>query len=300
MTQVYLCWSLREPEFQQVFPNCSLLVSPSLLTKVWNVQSWRRFPQSLIVDSGAFTQGEKKGIFDVKTCLSAQLRIITGWPEEQEAVLIHYDKPLSPNLPFDTYQARVYENLEAAKEYIDMFPRQKNLTPMAVIHALDGETLAASILELKSMGYRRFAIGSLVALLYRDRSRLIEIFNACREIGLEGLHVLGIASPLLLKSQKGAWMGSFDSSAPVRQAIGGTIFYSDPFGRFVLRPTGVQKLNRRNFGSRLSLDLPRPCNCPVCTVDPCALLIPNETAVRQNRKIHNVYHLIKEVRSWDV
>jgi len=299
MTRAYLCWSLREPEFQQVLADCHLLISPALLTKVWNVQSWRKLPESLMVDSGAFTQSKQKGIFDVKTCLSAQVRIIEGWPEEKEAIFIHYDKPLNPSLPFDLYQARVRENLEAAREYIDLFPRQKNLTPMAVIHALDGETLAASFLELESMGYRRFAIGSLVALLYRDRSRLLEILNACRQIGLEGVHVLGIASPSLLKRQIGSWMGSFDSSAPVRQAIGGTIFYSDPFERFVLRPTGPQKLAGRTFGNRSSLGSPRPCECPVCAVNPHALLAENEITARQSRKIHNAYHLIREVRSWD-
>ena len=299
MTRAYLCWSQREPEFQQVLPNCNLLVSPALLTKVWNIQSWRMLPENLMVDSGAFTQSKKKGIIDVKTCLSAQLRITAGWPEDKEAIFIHYDKPLSPSLPFDLYQARVGDNLEAAREYIDLFPRKKNLTPMAVIHALDSETLAASFLELKSMGYRRFAIGSLVALLYRDRSRLLEIFNACREIGLEGVHVLGIASPLLLKGQIGAWLGSFDSSAPVRQAIGGTIFYSDPFERFVLRPTGPQKLAGRTFGNRLSLDSPRLCKCPVCATDPHALLSQDEIAARQNRKIHNAYHLLREARLWD-
>jgi len=299
MTRVYLCWSLREPEFQQVLPDCNLLVSPALVTKVWNVQSWRKLPESLMIDSGAFTQTKKKGIFDVRTCLSAQVRITEGWPGEKEAILIHYDKPLSPSLPFDLYQSRVGDNLDAAREYIDLFPRQKNLTPMAVIHALDGETLASSFLELKSMGYRRFAIGSLVALLYRDRARLLEILNVCQQIGLAGIHVLGIASPSLLRGQIGSWLGSFDSSAPVRQAIGGTIFYSEPFERFVLRPTGPQKLTNRTFGNRSSLNRPRSCGCPVCAEDPEALLSQNEIEVRQSRKIHNAYHLIREVRSWD-
>ena len=298
MTRVFLCWSVREPEFQQVLADCHLLISPALLTKVWNVQSWQKLPESLMVDSGAFTQSKPKGIFDVKSCLSSQLRILEGWSEDKEAVLIHYDKPLSPSLPFDLYQARVGENLEAAREYIGLFPRQKNLTPMAVIHALDGETLAASLLELKSMGYIRFAIGSLVALIYRDRSRLQELMNTCRQMGLEGIHVLGIASPSLLKSQAGSWIGSFDSSAPVRQAIGGTIFYSNPFERFVLRPTGPQKLGSRSYATRAALDSPRPCACPVCSADSQALLSRNEIDVRQKRKVHNAYHLLKEVDSW--
>jgi len=300
MTQVYLCWSLREPEFQQVLADCNLLVSPALVTKVWNVQSWKRLPERLMVDSGAFTQSKSKSIFDVKSCLSSQLRILEGWSQDKEAILVHYDKPLSPSLPFDLYQARVGDNLEAAREYIGLFPQQKNLIPMAVIHALDGETLASSYLELKNMGYRRFAIGSLVALIYQDRSRLLEIFNACRQIGLAGAHLLGIASPLLLKSQQGSWLGSFDSSAPVRQAIGGTVFYSNPFERFVLRPTGPQKLSGRVFGIRSELESPRPCQCPVCAADPQALLARDQIAVRQSRKIHNAYHLIREVRSWDV
>ncbi len=298
MTRVYLCWTDREPEFQQLLPHAHLLISPALLTKRWNVQSWNVLPLSVMVDSGAFTQTKTKGVVSVSTCLGAQLRILEGWPPEREAILIHYDKPLHPNLPFDQYQARVSQNLEAAKLYIDQFPKAPHLIPMAVLHALDGETLAASYLELRGMGYRRFAIGSLVALLYHSRSHLQSLLKICQELGLHGLHILGISSPSLLKDQLGPWIGSFDTSAPVRQAIGGTVFYSNPFERFVLRPTGPQKLGNRSFGNRASLDSPRLCACPVCSVDSQALLNPNAIDARQNRKIHNAFHLLQEVSSW--
>ena len=298
MTRVYLCWSDREPEFQQFLPGSHVLISPALLTKRWNVKSWRALPESVMVDSGAFTLTKTKGITNVETCLAAQLRILEGWPTGSEAVLIHYDKPLQPNLPFDHYQARVSQNLEAAHEYLSRFPRAQNLIPMAVIHALDGETLIASFLELQSMGYRRFAIGSLVALIYRSRSHLQSLLQICQEAGLKGLHILGIASPSLLKEQLGPWIGSFDTSAPVRQAIGGTVFYSQPFERFVLRPTGPQKLGNKSFGRRGELDAPRSCACPACAEDPHALLCQDEIKARQNRKIHNAFHLIAEVNSW--
>ena len=298
MTRVYLCWTSREPEFQQVLPHSHLLISPALLTKRWTVQSWGALPESVMVDSGAFTQDKKKGVINVETCLQAQLRILQGWPPNKEAILVHYDKPLHPDLPFDEYQDRVAQNLEAARHYIDSFPRAENLIPMAVIHALDGETLAASYLELRAMGYRRFAIGSLVALLYRSRTRLQTLLKICQDLGLAGLHILGISSPSLLKPEVGTWIGSFDTSAPVRQALGGTVFYSNPFERFVLRPTGPQKLGSRSYGNRAPLDLPRPCACPVCLANPHALLSSNEIDARQKRKIHNAFHLLAEVQSW--
>jgi tRNA-guanine family transglycosylase len=256
-------------------------------------------PESVMVDSGTFTQ-EKKGIIDVKSCLSAQLRMLEGWPQDKEAVLVHYDKPLCPDLPFDEYQSRVDQNIEAAREYIDLFPSRPNLSPLAVIHALDGETLASSYLELYSLGYRRFAIGSLVALIYRARSRLKEVLAMCRDLPLPDLHVLGISSPALIGGKLGAWIGSFDTSAPVRQAIGGTVFYSQPFERFVIRPTGLQKHGKRAYGHRGVLDDPRPCDCPACAHDPQVLAGSNESAVRQFRKVHNVFHLLREVKSWGV
>lgn len=298
MTRVYLCWSDREPEFQQLLPGSHLLVSPALLTKRWTVQSWKMLPDTVMVDSGSFTQTKTKGIVSVSTCLGAQLRILEGWSPEREAILVHYDKPLHPNLPFDKYQERVCENLEAAKDYIDRFPKAQHLIPMAVIHALDGETLASSYLELRGMGYRRFAIGSLVALVNRSRKHLQSLLRICQELGMVGVHVLGISSPSLLKGQLGPWIGSFDTSAPVRQAIGGTIFYSRPFERFILRPTGPQKLTNRSFGNRASLEMPRPCACPVCSADSLALLCTNEIEARQLRKIHNAYQLLEEVKSW--
>ena len=298
MTRVYLCWSDREPEFQQLLPGSHLLVSPAHVTKRWCVGDWKTLPASVIIDSGAFTESKKHGVVDVRTCLEAQLRILNGWPREAEAILVHYDKPLEPNLPFAEYQARVSQNLEAAREYLGRFPVAGHLTPMAVIHALDAETLAASYLELHDMGYRRFAVGSLVALLYRSRARLQEIFRVCRELELQGLHILGISSPALLRDEVGPWIGSFDTSAPVRQAIGGTVLYSNPFERRVLRPKGPHKLGNRRFGSRSILDAPRPCGCPVCSADSQALLCPNENEARQNRKIHNAFHLLEEVKSW--
>src|SRR5438067_1671719 len=141
MIRVYLCWSDREPEFQQVLSGSHLLISPALVTKRWNVKSWQALPDSVMVDSGSFTQNRTKGVNSVRTCLEAQIRMLEGWPAERDAILIHYDKPLRPNLPFDQYQGRVRQNLEAAKEYIDRFPKAKHLIPMAVLHALDGETL---------------------------------------------------------------------------------------------------------------------------------------------------------------
>jgi queuine/archaeosine tRNA-ribosyltransferase len=300
MIRAYLCWSDREPEFQELLPGSHLLISPALLAKRWTVRSWRTLPESLMVDSGAFTQSKRKGIVDVRTCLEAQLRILKGWPPEREAILVHYDKPLHPNLPFDEYQDRVSQNLDAAGEYIGAFPKGGGLIPMAVLHALDEETLASSHLELRSMGYRRFALGSLVALIYRSRLRLQGLLRTCRDMGLTGLHILGISSPSLLKPEIGPWIGSFDTSAPVRQAIGGTVFYSDPFERFVIRPTGPQKLSKRSYGCRSELDFPRPCACPVCSVDARALLGPCEADARQKRKVHNAFHLLREVRSWSI
>lgn len=298
MTRAFLCWSDREPEFQKFLPGVSLLISPSLLTKQWNVSNWGIMPQSVIVDSGTFTKTKNKGVVDVRSCIQAQLRILEGWPTDRVAFLIHYDKPLSPHLPFDEYQARVGHNLELAESYIAGFPREKNRIPVAVIHALDGETLAASYLELRRMGYQRFAIGSLVALLYRSRTRLESLLEICRELKLTNLHVLGISSPALLEPQLGPWIGSFDTSAPIRQAIGGTIFYSRPFKRFVLTPTGRQKLASRSFGSREPLEAPRPCGCPVCSAEPDGLLCADAIEARQRRKIHNAFHLLEEVNSW--
>jgi len=300
MTRVYFCWTNREPEFQHFLPGARLLVSPSLLTRAWNVQAWNVMPQCVMVDSGTFTQTKRKGVLDVRTCLQAQLRILEGWPTDRSAFLIHFDTPLPPSLPFDEYQARVKLNLEFAAAYITQFPRLANLVPVAVIHALDGETLAASYLELRDMGYRHFALGSLVALLYRSRNRLRSLLEICRELGLEDLHVLGIASPSVLKGLLGPWIGSFDSSAPVRQAICGTIFYSRPFERFVLRPTGRQALGNRSFGNREPLHTPRPCACPVCADDPIGLLCSDESEARQRRKIHNAFHLLEEVASWTI
>ncbi|MDB4777625.1 hypothetical protein OAH08_04635 [Verrucomicrobia bacterium] len=300
MNKVFISWTDREPEFQNYLSGVNILLSPSLVAKNWNVTTWSTMPESIMVDSGTFTQSKKKGVLDVQSCIKAQLRILEGWPDEKLSFFIHYDYPLNINLPFDKYQEKVELNLKSAKEYIGDFPHAENRIPVAVIHALDAETLTESWLALKEMGYKRFALGSLVTLLFRSRDRLQLLLRTSQELGIIDLHLLGISSSNLLKDRVGLWLGSFDTSSPTRQAIAGTIVYSDPFESFILQPTQRNKIVKSDFGGRKTIQMPRPCACPVCSRDSKSLLCSEEQRARQLRKIHNAYHLIEEVKSWGV
>lgn len=299
MIDVYFSWTQRDPEFQHFFPNCNILVSPSLVHKQWSVREWSTQPERVIVDSGAFTLTKRQGVYDVRTCLTAQLRMLEGWDSGKPAGLMHYDVTLNGGLPFVEYQQRVSRNLANAEEYYGMFPKRSNLRPIAVLHALDAETLVSSYLEMYDMGYRHFAIGSLVSLIYRQRSKIAEILGTCRDLGIENFHVLGISSPLILTHRPGQWISSFDTSAPIRQALSGTVLYANPLRRFVLRPNAQQKLNNKSFGSRESLDAPLPCRCPVCGNDSLALLRSDGPDARNDRKIHNAFQLLQEVQTWE-
>lgn len=254
-------------------------------------------PGSLMLDSGAYSPGGASS--SVRSCLEAQMRMLEGWPRDREALLIHYDKPLRPGIPFEEYQARVSENIMNAKAYIDGFPAQANLAPVAVIHALDEETLAASYLELRSMGYKRFAIGSLVSLSSGSRTKLDDLLKACRDLKIESLHVLGISSPLFLTEEVRGCISSFDTSSHIRNAIAGTVLYSAPYGRFVIRPSERQKIGMTSFTFRTALHAPRDCGCPACASSPDSLSGPDERGAKKMRKIHNAYHLLREVQSWN-
>jgi len=297
VTNLFLCWTNRDPEFQGYLPGCGIMVSPAMVTSTWSVGRWEHMPQSLMLDSGAYSpEGANSS---VRSCLAAQMRMLEGWPSDREASLIHYDKPLRPGIPFEEYQARVSENIENAKAYIDAFPARANLAPVAVIHAMDEETLAASYLELRSMGYQRFAIGSLVSLSSGSRTKLGELLQACRDLKIENLHVLGISSPLLLKEEVRGCIASFDTSSHTRNAIAGTVLYSAPYGRFVIRPNERQKVGMRSFTFRTALPAPRPCACPICSTNVDSLSGPDERGAKRMRKIHNAYHLLREVQSWN-
>lgn len=297
MTKLFLCWTNRDPEFQGLFPGCGIMVSPGMVTNSWSVSQWETMPGSLMLDSGAYSPGGASS--SVSTCLEAQSRMLEGWPSDREAFLIHYDKPLRPGIPFEEYQARVTENIENAKAYIDAFPAKRNLFPVAVIHALDEETLAASYLEMRGMGYRRFAIGSLVSLSSGSRTKLDDLLKACRDIKIENLHVLGISSPLFLTEEVRGSVASFDTSSHIRNAIAGTVLYSAPYGRFVIRPNERQKVGMRSFTFRTALPAPRHCACPPCSSSPDSLSGPDERTAKRMRKIHNAHHLIQEVQSWN-
>src|SRR5438045_2004466 len=49
VSDLFLCWTNRDPEFQGYFPGCRIMVSPAMVTHSWNVRRWEALPGRLMI-----------------------------------------------------------------------------------------------------------------------------------------------------------------------------------------------------------------------------------------------------------
>jgi queuine/archaeosine tRNA-ribosyltransferase len=172
--------------------------------------------------------------------------------------------------------------------------------PIGVIQGYDADSVYNSGVALAEMGYRRFAVGSLIALMRRHRyDDIRHMVAAAYEAVGSRLHVLGVTSPNLFDDFKRLGVESLDSSTPIREAVQGGIHYSHPYRRFRapgVTPAAHDMLRSKRPGT--ALDRPLPCPCPVCQVDPYRLFQLGSKAAANHRSLHNYFHLKWEIEGY--
>ena len=289
--QYFISWTNIDPEFQQYDKNCNILLSPKLLYSNWDITKWKTFPKRLFIDSGVYTAGNRE-MKNPEEILQDQIYICKKWPDEKLLYLSHPDVILPYNITYKECQKLINLNLERAKIYFDLINRMKrNLKPIGVIHGLCEEDILNSFYELVEIGYSFFALGSLGIRLSKNRRIVLDLLNIVNDYCLDPIHIFGITIPLIQKSSNFNF-ASYDTSTPIKLAYFGTVLYGTPLKRYLIAPSKKQIQRDKNFSFRIPIEKPMFCNCPICIINPNALLEGNANTIKYNRIIHN-YFLLK-------
>lgn len=290
-TRFFCSWTRVDPEFQLYDDEASILLSPSILARSWDIRKWSKLPSTLYIDSGIYT--DQKSRPSVESILESQVRI-TQNTTEMPVYYSHPDILLLKGLDQETLIHSLNENLERAAEYLTLFNQRRiNGVTVGVIHGLDPETIYLTHQRLVDLGYEYFAIGSLSVRITHHRSMVIDLLQFILDSGIKPLHVLGLTLPLIDEFEPGSF-ASFDTAAAIKLAHNGSVLYRAPIRRYILRPNAYNHLRANVYSFRTPLEEPLECDCPVCRVDSEQLVGDNNAIVRVNRSIHNYFMLKRE------
>lgn len=290
--EFYVTWTECDPVFQNYDPECRLLLSPSLLTINWSVKKWTVKPYSLFIDSGSYSSDRD---IPVNLILKDQVRIIKGANQDGNIYFAHPDIILQTCIPYHEEIRFIKKNLARAQEYIDLvYKQQIDVCPVGIIQASSEEDFLCSFYQLKDMGYSYFGVGSISKRMIKEKNLLPKILKIIQTQNIKPVHLFGISPFFLTDTSLFRVIASFDTSAPIRLGYYGTVLYSNPFRRYVIKPNAYQKHRDKNFAFRLHLEEPFNCECPICKEDPFALLNPDKKVGKTNRIIHNYFQIKME------
>jgi hypothetical protein len=96
--------------------------------------------------------------------------------------------------------------------------RSCHFTPVGVAQGWSPPTVAQSVSDLQAMGYRRVALGGMVAL---KTPEILACLEACSDVRRSDtqLHLLGVTRCDHILSFEGYGVSSFDSTSPFRQSF---------------------------------------------------------------------------------
>ncbi|MEC1071405.1 queuine tRNA-ribosyltransferase [Priestia megaterium] len=284
----YISWSHSDAIFSHYFEDCPMLISAAPKNK----HAFKRvdkYPNKLIIDSGALYYSKQKRNYNVKKIMDNQLSIIDSLPEDLPIKVVHLDEPLiNKNSLSEKYES-VERTLFNAYEHLrlfDMIKIPKNVSMIGVIQGYDFPSIQYSIHELKKMGYTHFGLGSLLNKSAKEQINYIRY--ASDIVGSENLHVFGVTGIEQIREMAKLKISSFDSSRPTMAAVFFQIMYSNPFRTYVISTSSVDR-------SQIRIVEPLDCECPVCLENPQDLLNMSHRKYTQKRSVHNYYHLLNTI-----
>lgn len=168
--------------------------------------------------------------------------------------VIHRDYPLINKLVSeDEGWQLLRKNLKAAEIYLDTAKRL-GIEVITVAHGWDAASYAWSAERLAAMGSKYIAIGSLLPLVRRKRTTIIDIVRAVREIVGPSIkiHVLGVFSPTIVAELRNM-VDSIDTSSHVRAASAREVYYlaKNSLQRAKISRLGYSMLVKNAKGDRL-------------------------------------------------
>lgn len=289
----FITWTRTDAIFPDYFKDCNILVSPHTVALDYHIGKWQKQPEKLMVDSSAFFYiFNNVALPPQKEIFKHQLRIIKG--ANCKIMLTHLDRPINHKSfnSINVYNA-IEKTLGNAYEFLELINRHHlydnyDFQPIGVIQGNDKLSLQYCANELKKIGFKKFGLGSL-AVLFNPNEIMKRIKWACDIVGGENLHVFGISRLDIIEELIRVNIMSLDSTRPIKAAIYNGIFYSNPFRTFGI----TMAQNASSYGKTISETL--PCDCPVCSINPDAILVTGNKKSINDRAVHNYYHLIKHL-----
>lgn len=289
MIKFFISWTECDPLFQKYDSECNVLLSPSLLTSEWSIRKWDVKPKAIFIDSGSYSSNKYLPVSEI---IKDQSRISSGWEFNNNIYFAHPDVMLPSGSTYDEEIMIIRNNLERAKEYIELFSKNKlSGIPVGIIQASCEEDLLCSYYHLKEIGYEYYAIGSISKRMKVEKEILkntLEIINTHK---LGPIHMFGITLPLIADSDILENVTSFDTSTPIKLGYYGTVLYTNPFRRYLIKPNSHQKHRDNNFAFRQHLEEPIECHCPICSDNRAALIQTDSKTAKINRIIHNYFQI---------
>lgn len=286
----YVSWTRRDPEFQLYDSSCNVLVSPAYVPQNWSILKWERLPANLFIDSGAFSY-DPDNPPSCADILNQQIRISKGWPHNTGLYFAHPDMLIPRKTSFYDANQLIKLSVERAKTYFELIQNADTpAQPVAVLHGFDEESLLNTYEELKDLGYKKFALGSLAVRITQNKKKCIRALEIVEKYNIKPIHLFGITWPIngvnLTLS-----IDSFDTSSPAKLAFYGTVLYDSPPKRYVIAPNAEQQYRDSHFSFRDQINEPKPCKCPICIVDPNQLVPKSTKEAKTSRAIHNYFQI---------
>jgi hypothetical protein len=142
--------------------------------------------------------------------------IILGYDDERQPTLVLDEDTEARNLE---WARRQQISLDLAADFIRRRDeRGLRVEPVGAAQGWSPSSYARSVTELQQMGYRRIALGGLVA---QKTDQILDVLRAVDDVRLPDtrLHLLGVTRLDSLHLFASLGVTSFDSTAPFRQAF---------------------------------------------------------------------------------
>ncbi|MBD3921007.1 queuine tRNA-ribosyltransferase [Paenibacillus sp. PR3] len=283
--EFYVGWSHSDAIFSNYFSDCPMLVS-AVPDNRGTIKRFLNKPKRIMIDCGSVYYVKQRERPKLKDIFNLQLSIVEECDVDIESIqMVHFDEPMMNKVLLSEKYMAMERTLFNAYEYINLFKKTglpNKFEPVGVIQGYDLASITYSAYELVKMGFKNFAIGSLLAKHYKTQIDFIKC--AADIVGANNLHVFGVTGIPQMHAMVDIGVRSFDSTRPTMAAVFFQVFYSRPFRTYIIEKSHAKPSSAR-------LNEPLPCDCPICLSNPADLFIPSPRDYSKLRSIHNYYHL---------
>jgi len=304
----YISWSHSDPIYQLYDRQCSMLISPTSITSVWQITRFPKMPYQLMIDSGGYSYVANqqppptpRQVFQRQIEILAKCDLPTTICTLDVPILGRTTTIIERSKAIDKTIANAWELKLLMAEYSKKkeLGKQKiySIKPMAIVQGYDIISLKYCARRLKELGYTHFGIGSLAHLYVPNEIR--KRVEAVQSIVGSHVHIFGVSGIETMKLLSEVGVTSVDSTRPIKAAIYNEILYSEPYQRFGIAGSKFSQASSKFSQAKMVKELTIACPCPVCEGK-----VNNDLLKLGTRKhlllraIHNYYHLKKMISLW--